>query len=45
VNRLTQLHDGFATNNTKIHFKALGFDNLSGIQVAQKRVRWLVLLK
>lgn len=36
---LTQLRDGVATNNTKIYLKVLGFDNLSGIQVAQKRVR------
>ena len=45
VNMLTQLRDGVATNNTKIYLKVLGFDNLSGIQVAQKRVRWMVLLK
>jgi len=42
---LTQLRDGVATSNTKIYLKALGCDNLSGIQVAQERVRRLVLLK
>lgn len=36
---LTQLRDGFVTSNTKIHVIALGFDNLSGMQVAQKSVR------
>jgi hypothetical protein len=38
VNMLTQLRAGAATKNTKIYLQALGFDNLNGIQVAQKRV-------
>jgi hypothetical protein len=36
---LTQLRDVVDSNNTEIYLKAMGFDNLNGIQGDQKMVQ------
>jgi len=36
---LTNLHDGVASNNTKIYLESVALDTLNGILVAPKTVR------